>query len=178
MTLKIIGFIIRVLKMAYDTFVESKPAVKKPVRPIIKIIKPPKRLWLFGAAILAMAGLVIFLKWFFQPLEPVTEVFEIETPDAPPDQKEIDLPEFEDQPKSGSDDLTRIKGIGQKSAALLAEHGITTYAMLAQTPTEDLVALIRGHGNRITNPKDWSRQAAFAAEEDWDGLKAYLAEAN
>ena len=127
-----------------------------------------------GCVIISVAALVIFLKWFFRPLGRLTESPEVEAPDHKLELNDPGQQEVKEQSEGVGDDLTRIKGIGKKTAALLVSDGITTYAQLAQTPTETLVALLRNNGFRITNPTNWSRQALFAAQGDWDGLKTFM----
>ncbi|MCB9005164.1 MAG: wax ester/triacylglycerol synthase family O-acyltransferase [Ardenticatenaceae bacterium] len=60
-----------------------------------------------------------------------------------------------------ADDLTRIKGIGPKTAVLLQSHGITTFAQLAAANENDLRALLADGNGRFQhiNPSDWPSQA-------------------
>ncbi len=69
------------------------------------------------------------------------------------------------------DDLTRIEGVGPVIATTLANSGITTYALLADTDQSTLESLlegVRGHHD----PATWCEQAALAREEKWDELDA------
>lgn len=72
------------------------------------------------------------------------------------------------------DDLTRLHGIGEKTAQVLAQVGIVTYVQLAKVSAEDLKTLLVEAGNRITNPATWPEQAALAARGDWDGLQKFI----
>ncbi len=79
-------------------------------------------------------------------------------------------------PKSSSatDNLTKIEGIGKKMDAALKAAGITTFARLAQATDEELQAALEQAGLRFApSLPTWSRQAGFAAADDWDGLKQY-----
>ena len=78
-----------------------------------------------------------------------------------------------------ADDLTILEGIGPKIAELLDQHGIRTFAQLAETSVDDLQAILRSGGSRfqIANPETWPRQARLAANREWnklDVLKAQL----
>ncbi len=77
-----------------------------------------------------------------------------------------------------SDDLTIIEGIGPKIAELLNEHGIYTFAKLADTSVADLETMLRSGGNRFqtANPETWPRQARLAANREWPRLDALKAE--
>ena len=68
------------------------------------------------------------------------------------------------------DDLKRIEGIGPKTAALLQEAGVTTFAQLAGTNVQDLEAVLDGAGNWPSDPSTWPEQAALAAAGKWDAL--------
>ena len=85
----------------------------------------------------------------------------------------------EPPPPPPSDDLTIIEGIGPRIAELLNEHGIFTFAQLADTEVSDLETVLRSGGSRFqtANPETWPRQARLAANRDWtrlDALKAQL----
>ena len=77
-----------------------------------------------------------------------------------------------------SDDLTIIEGIGPKIAELLNEHGIYTFAQLADTSVADLETMLRSGGSRFqtANPETWPRQARLAANREWPRLDALKAE--
>ena len=70
------------------------------------------------------------------------------------------------------DDLTKIEGIGPKVSELLNADGITTYAQLAATSPEHILAILAEAGSRFSHmdPGTWPHQASMAAEGDWDGL--------
>ncbi len=77
---------------------------------------------------------------------------------------------------SGSDDLTKINGIGRKSADALKAAGIDSFQKLASANDESLRAAITSAGVRLVGDVDtWAQQAAFAARGDWDGLSQFNA---
>jgi predicted flap endonuclease-1-like 5' DNA nuclease len=73
-----------------------------------------------------------------------------------------------------ADDLEVIEGIGPKIAALLREHGITTFAHLAAATGSELRGILDKAGSdyRIAEPKTWPEQAGYCVRNDWAGLKA------
>jgi predicted flap endonuclease-1-like 5' DNA nuclease len=71
-----------------------------------------------------------------------------------------------------TDDLTRIEGIAQKSAALLNGIGIFTFAQLAASDVTALKAMLKAHKFYLLNPATWAEQAALAAKGNWDALDA------
>lgn len=69
---------------------------------------------------------------------------------------------------ANGDDLTRIKGLGPKLAALLSEFGITTFAQIAAfTPeeVERIDAKLGRFAGRITRDQ-WVEQARLLAAKD------------
>jgi predicted flap endonuclease-1-like 5' DNA nuclease len=80
---------------------------------------------------------------------------------------------------SAGDNLTRLNGIGQKSAAALAAAGIDTYQKLADSSEDSIRAALAAGGVRLVGNVDhslWVQQAAYAARADWDGLTQFNAE--
>lgn len=76
------------------------------------------------------------------------------------------------------DDLKIIEGIGPKIAELLAQHGIATFAALADASAEQLRALLLAAGRRfaVSDPTTWPAQATLAATGDMEALKAMQAD--
>lgn len=71
-----------------------------------------------------------------------------------------------------SDDLTRIKGLGPKLAALLGEFGITTYAQIAAWEPADIEridAKLGRFSGRITRDQ-WVEQAKLLSAGDEGGF--------
>jgi predicted flap endonuclease-1-like 5' DNA nuclease len=89
------------------------------------------------------------------------------TPKAP-------APAAQPAPSAAPDDLTQIKGVGQRMASVLADSGVTTYADLEQTGTAELRSMLASRGILAPGSLDsWPAQAAYARRGDWEGLAAY-----
>jgi predicted flap endonuclease-1-like 5' DNA nuclease len=70
------------------------------------------------------------------------------------------------------EDLTKIEGVGPKTAEALKAAGITNYAQLsAMTP--DQIRAILSKAGLSGDPTTWPKQAQMAAAGQWDALKAY-----
>lgn len=76
---------------------------------------------------------------------------------------------------SAKDDLKKIEGIGPKIEGLLNGGGIHTFSQLAKAALSTLQEILDAAGPRykIHDPGTWSKQAAYAADGDWDKLKEY-----
>ncbi len=74
---------------------------------------------------------------------------------------------------SAGDNLTKIEGIGKKTAELLTNAGISTYAALAESTVSQLKAILKAAGGRYNMmvPDTWPEQAALANAGDWAALK-------
>lgn len=82
------------------------------------------------------------------------------------------LAEAQDAPVAGSDDLTRIKGLGPKIAAVLHAQGVTTFAQIAtweQAEVERIDALLGRFAGRIGRDC-WIEQARLLAGGDEAGF--------
>lgn len=86
-------------------------------------------------------------------------------PAVSPPTPHITLPPEEDAPPL-ADDLTVIRGIGPKTASVLAQAGIRTFAQLAQSSPDVLRDLLSQSGLRLpnANPEDWIAQAQVRLE--------------
>lgn len=75
---------------------------------------------------------------------------------------------------TASDDLTKIEGIGPKTADILKARGIDTFLKLADTEASDLREYLEegGISYRLVKPDTWPAQAALAAQGHWAALKA------
>jgi predicted flap endonuclease-1-like 5' DNA nuclease len=73
------------------------------------------------------------------------------------------------------DNLQIFEGIGAKIEQVLKMAGVTTWAQLAVTRTDDLVRILEeaGPNYRIHNPSSWAQQAQLADSGRWDELIAY-----
>lgn len=74
----------------------------------------------------------------------------------------------------GTDDLTRLEGIGPKICALLHAAGIHTFEQLAAASVARLAEILRAAGPRFRmhDPASWPSQARLAAEGRWAELDA------
>ncbi len=65
--------------------------------------------------------------------------------------------------------LQKIEGIGPKIAGILNEHGIHTFADLAEATVEELQKYLEEAGPRyrLASPETWPAQARLAAEGKW-----------
>ncbi len=75
---------------------------------------------------------------------------------------------------NAGDNLTKIEGIGKKTAEVLTNAGISTYAALAESTAEQIKAILKAAGGRYNMmvPDTWPEQAVLANAGDWAGLKA------
>lgn len=76
--------------------------------------------------------------------------------------------------ESAADDLTRIKGLGPKLAALLGQLGVTSFAQIAAWDTADIAridAQLGRFSGRITRDQ-WVAQAKLLAAGDETGFAA------
>ena len=73
---------------------------------------------------------------------------------------------------SGTDDLTRIEGIGPKISQVLRAAGINTFEQLAETPVNRLSEILAKEPNlRLADATSWPEQALLAATGDWGALQ-------
>ena len=77
-----------------------------------------------------------------------------------------------------TDDLMIIEAIGDKTADLLNQNGITTFEQLANTDVHRLRGILHDGGieSQLHDPTTWPRQARLAANRDWVKLAALKAE--
>ncbi len=89
----------------------------------------------------------------------------------PPVVAEVPSP-FLAAPDGAADDLSKIKGIGPKLSALLAELGVFHYAQIASWTPEQLAMVDAQLGNFAGRPErdQWQSQARLLAAGD---IKAY-----
>jgi predicted flap endonuclease-1-like 5' DNA nuclease len=75
-----------------------------------------------------------------------------------------------------ADDLTRLNGIGAKSASALKAAGIDSYHKLANSTNDAIRAALTTGGVRLVGDVEtWAQQAGYAARGDWDGLRQFNA---
>ncbi|MCL6525951.1 MAG: alpha-amylase [Thermaceae bacterium] len=84
-------------------------------------------------------------------------------------------PKGSNRAPSTLDDLTRIAGVGPKTAAALRAAGITSFATLAQTREAELRKALLAAGLRTgLRLETWAKQARYLAKGDRAGLERYL----
>ncbi|OQX14878.1 MAG: hypothetical protein BWK73_08315 [Thiothrix lacustris] len=73
------------------------------------------------------------------------------------------------------DDLQKLAGIGPTFSSILHRAGIHTYQQLAETSHQKLQALLIVEDEQFSqhDTSSWPKQAALAAQGDWEQLKAY-----
>lgn len=74
--------------------------------------------------------------------------------------------------QEAQDDLKRIEGIGPRSAQVLGDAGVNTFAELAQLHPDAIQDILREASVRVPYPATWPEQAALAAASKWDELQA------
>lgn len=74
-----------------------------------------------------------------------------------------------------ADDLTKVEGIGPKTAEILAAKNIATFAALAAVSADDVKAILTEQGGTYASmdPTTWPKQADMAAKGQWDELKKW-----
>ncbi len=87
-----------------------------------------------------------------------------------------DSPKKSKQPSTGKpDNLTRIEGIGPKTAEILHQSGIHTYEALSETSLDSLKQILEEAGAAYLRHghETWAKQALLAANGEWDALEAW-----
>lgn len=80
--------------------------------------------------------------------------------------------------KVKKEDLKKIEGIGPKIAGLLEEAGINSWQKLSEASVEQIKEILVAAGSRYKafDPTTWPKQAAMAAQGNWDELKKWQKE--
>jgi small subunit ribosomal protein S1 len=96
------------------------------------------------------------------------------------DGKWDELQVWQDAHKGGkgtvaSDDLVKIEGIGPKIAEILNNHGINTFAQLADTSSDAIKEWLdeAGPAYKVHDPGTWPTQSALARDGKWDELQVW-----
>lgn len=78
-------------------------------------------------------------------------------------------------PTSGSDDLTKLAGIGPKIAASMKAVGIDSFTKIAGSDVDALCEELTKNNIPYSkaNVSSWAEQAKYADQGDWQGLKSY-----
>jgi small subunit ribosomal protein S2 len=96
--------------------------------------------------------------------------------DAGDDEDDVPVQKIPSKAKKPStQDLTKIEGIGPKTAELLIKAGIGTYAALADATAEQIQEILTAAGSAFAhlNPASWPKQAVMAASGSWEELKEW-----
>lgn len=75
-----------------------------------------------------------------------------------------------------ADDFTLIEGVRPKISEVLHKAGLLTFAQLSTTSVEQLREILNAARLRVADPTTWPEQAALAAAQQWDELKALQAQ--
>jgi predicted flap endonuclease-1-like 5' DNA nuclease len=130
---------------------------------------------------LTRASLVVFLLWMWlryqddkdmSPGGPI-ELKGQEPAQPPPLQKPDPLTPSA-APKVSSakpDDLTRIKGIGPKTANAFQQAGISSFRKLAESSYQEITDVLKQANYRLLDPSTWIEQAQLAADGKWEELE-------
>ncbi len=121
--------------------------------------------WWFGLKV-GIVGAILVWWWLQNQLQEsvpakVQRVVlpEDKAKETPPAVSPPPTPKTKQAAPARKDDLTRISGIGPKSAALLKKAGITAFTQLMQMTPEEIQDLFRAEGGRAPDASDWPRQA-------------------
>jgi len=74
-----------------------------------------------------------------------------------------------------ADDLTKIEGIGPKTAEALTNGGIKTFSDLSKGDPDEIKEMLTAASSRLAHldPGSWPKQAKMAAEDKWEELKEW-----
>lgn len=106
-------------------------------------------------------------------VRPMTETFPepvLEDNSTPPVET-VEEPTAEPVIERQPDNLTLIEGVGSRTAAALAEAGITSFAQLATMTSDEIVQAARAHGVRVGRTDTWPEQARQIMEGNVTGLE-------
>ncbi len=89
--------------------------------------------------------------------------------------KKVEAKATPEAKKVTPEDLTKIEGVGPKTAEALQANGIVTYADLAKATPDNIKALLVAASPRLAHlePESWPKQAQMAADGKWDELKEW-----
>jgi len=113
--------------------------------------------WLLGAAVGSIAAIILITWWREVQYAARLESSTVPEPSIAPSPKSPSP--ASQQPATEADKLSRIKGIGPKTAHMLNSRGITTFEQLANTEVSYLQALLAEWDWRFIDPTSWPEQA-------------------
>jgi large subunit ribosomal protein L30 len=74
--------------------------------------------------------------------------------------------------KDGSDDITKVEGVGPKTKTILIEAGVDSFAKIAAKTSDEIRDIIKAGGGRSVPSIDtWPEQAALLANGDVEGFE-------
>lgn len=102
---------------------------------------------------------------------------------ATPSKKKEEKPKAEKAPAKKAapkkaakgDDLTKVEGLGPKSAEALVAAGVDTFAKLSKLTPEKISGILSESSSTLAHiaPDTWPKQAEMAADGKWDELKKW-----
>lgn len=147
----------------------------------VKLTLDPSKVAELEATVRSHADILRHMLITTESDDSLTNVFTMETEDG--EEEVIDAPAEEEVVEASApeaqaeDDLTKIEGVGPVIATTLANAGITSYALLADTDADAIADMLEGvRGNH--DPSTWAQQAALARDEKWDELQELQDELN
>merc|ERR1712000_323575 len=92
-----------------------------------------------------------------------------------PAKKAEEAPKKEAKEDAKPEDLTKIEGIGPKTAEALVANGVKTYAELADMDADKIKEILTEASSTLAHldPTSWPKQAKMAADGKWDELKEW-----
>ncbi|MEJ2162950.1 MAG: 30S ribosomal protein S2 [Robiginitalea sp.] len=108
------------------------------------------------------------------PAEPVAEETVAEPTEAAVETSKEEVKDTATE-EPVADDLTKVEGIGPKTAEALVNAGINTFAILSKANPEKIKELLTEASSRLAHldPGSWPKQAKMAADGKWDELKEW-----
>lgn len=74
--------------------------------------------------------------------------------------------------KDGSEDITKVEGVGPKTKTILVEAGVDTFAKIAAKTPDEIRELIKAGGGRsVPSIETWPEQAALLANGDVEAFE-------
>ena len=101
----------------------------------------------------------------------------VEVPAEAMAEAEAAAPQVEQEDIAAGDDLSIIDGIGSRYADTLKSAGVKTFSALGAMSSEQIESQLADAGNPLFaghNAATWPRQARYAANQDWSGLRRYI----
>lgn len=79
--------------------------------------------------------------------------------------------------KDGSEDLTKVEGVGPKTKTILVEAGVDTFAKIAGKTPDEIREIIKvGGGRSVPSIETWPEQATLLANGEVEAFEKLAAE--